>query len=253
MSWPCCYGTRSATCTDTVDLRECDVLQGIRGPEGALCFRDNQTHWCWSCQDFIGETQQGFCFEKPNGEFEWFHTWAANCERCSGTEFPFNLGLNCFAAEFASDCEEIPEVPPSGCRMAAEDRVAPDGRQWTADLLGTVGLGIDEVIHSDGYTHTLSSELVRARAESTAVPDPCGHVASELVVLSDSYTYGELCSQPTWDRPESRRRSYAIVRTVENTPSMKDGYQYAIASIQLPSWTEVVYRSHKVYCEAIEE
>lgn len=245
--FPCCwegeYG--ESRCNNMLAISNCNGVFGEVGPEGLVCERAGG---CWACEPEGGiEIQQGFCFTLPNGEKAWRLTWPSNCNRCNA------MGHFCEPIDTQAECEAEPEIPPSGCRMATDDRAAPDGRQWTVDLLGTVGFGLDEVIHPDGYARTLSSEMVRAKAEPTSVADPCGHVASELVVLSDGYVYGEVCSQPQWDRSESRRRSYAILRTAEDTPSMENGYQYAIASIQLPSWTEITYRSHKVFCEPFEE
>lgn len=242
MTWPCCYPQPFyRSCANVDSIFHCEsILEGILGPEGTRC--SQITEGCWACQNFDLEPVEGWCFESlADGSKRFIETWASNCTNC-------NSYAPCFRADSPLDCDE-PEIPPSGCREAAEDRAAPDGKQWTVDLLGTVGLGLDEIIRADGYVRMLSSELVRARAESVSVADPCGHIASELVVLSDGYVYNEVCSQPTWDKPESRRRSHAILRTAKDTPSMQDGYQYAVASIQLPSWTEVVYRSHKILCE----
>lgn len=248
MSFPCCFeGFLGIGCADVPSRQTCLDWSGFIsvGPEGTMCHRNDGSGGCWSCTPAGFEVVNQYCFALPNGTQGFFETWPSNCDRCN------IFGTTCIKVDDPLDCDP-PPPPPGGCRMAASDRMASDERQWTADLLGTVGLGLDEVIHEDGYAHTLSSELVRARAESTSGADPCRHVSGEWVVLSDGYVYGEVCSQPQWNKAESRRRSYATVRTVQDTPSMDSGYQYAVTAVHLPWWTEILYRSHKVFCEEIE-
>lgn len=237
----------------------CERDGGALGPPGTCCFNPDEAsppcydNRCWICDWPVG-FQGSCCF--PN--YFWLGSIPPEqCGMCGGEVGEENTG----------EAECGPDIPEPECIDAPrEDRLNPaihddEGThlQWTLDTIGTVVFGLsgtEDVL--PGYQYQVSTHLIRPKQSDTPL-DSCGHASGRMTMLDDGYVYLETCSKPDRTSEDSFRRSYGLLRTFlpeDNSPlaeknrllGLEDGYQYDVACIRLPSWTEATYRSQTARC-----
>lgn len=260
MSRPCC---QDDVCRNVEPSQEgpCLAAGGTLGPAGTCCFDP----WlpgsnpctggfdaCWKCSWEIDpqfDWLASCCFQDL--DFQWIPgppggpgVYGEQCRACGGEH-----GIP------EEDCEAGP--PVQECIHAQDDRESyPGAPRWTLDTIGTIIFGeatVGEDYPADwprGYHYALSTHLARPREPETP-ENACGHAVARLTMLDDGYCYAETCSLPDLNNLDSHRRSYGLLRTIEQTDpqiGVEAGYQYDVACIRLPAWTEALYRSHKLHC-----
>lgn len=258
---PCCVGFGLCQNVSPSQESQCVSDGGTLGPTGTCCqnplgqpFCEHNT--CWRCDWGAEEMASPCCFADLN--YQWFGNipWQ-QCWACDGEI------MNIDAVE--EECQ--PPVPEPECIDAPRaDRPNPtiidfEGTrlQWTIDTIGTVVFGrsgTDDVL--EGYQYPISAHLIRPKQADTPA-ESCGHAGGRMTMLDDGYVYVETCSKPDRTSEDSFRRSYGLMRTFlpeKDTPlaqanralGVQDGYQYSVACIRLPWWTEALYRSHMARC-----
>lgn len=260
----CCSGERY--CRNVpIDDTQCEAEGGKLGPPGTCCRNPHSQPFCyhnacWLCEWEVDP--MGFagscCFAALNYHWEanikWEQCWACN-----------DWGVGGQTEVFEEDCQ-APEPEPECIDAPREDRPNPaihddEGTllQWTLDTISTVVFArsaTEDVL--SGYQYPVSVHLIRPKQADTPA-ESCGHASGRKTMLDDGYVYVETCSQPDRTSEDSFRRSYGLMRTFlpeEDTPlaqanralGMQDGYQYSVACIRLPWWTEATYRSYMARC-----
>lgn len=255
MTRPCCieFSPINRWCDDVPpgDEQQCLDQGGKLGPPGTCCADPHPEsvpcsgfNPCWHCDWEYGPTEQRFscCFFDLG--FHWLPSvvWD-QCEACGGTPN---------TPEDECGIHRKPE-----CIEAREDREAwPGTPRWTLDTIGTVVFGESKVTEEypadwpRGYQYGLSTHLTRP-GQPDVSGQACGHAVARVTMLDDGYCYDETCSQADPTNRDSHRRSYGLLRTMEQSDpqaGVEAGYQYDVTCIHLPWWTEATYRSHKAIC-----
>lgn len=241
---------------------------GTLGPVGTCCqnpeegydfdchLRVAPEHVCWRCDWALGEMASPCCFADLD------HRWVANtpweqCWACGGEIMDQDaLEEECTPPAPEPECIDAPRADRPNPTIIDDEGTR---LQWTLDTIGTVVFGrsaTDDVLR--GYQYPISTHLIRPKQADTPA-ESCGHAGGRMTMLDDGYVYVETCSKPDRTSEDSFRRSYGLMRTFlpeTNTPvaqhnrllGMQDGYQYSVACIRLPWWTEATYRSHMARC-----